>query len=166
MPRADFAKRAGSASSADSAKSATQAASATTATRATTATTATTAATATSAGNASALGGSPPAAFIVSCPASTTLYGGVCWDNSSRTAAGWIAASNTCGNAGGRLPTLSELVAYVDQPGAQVSAPHWSAEVVGGSMADPTVAVSDESNRAGVLSTSSIAYRCVFYRTN
>jgi hypothetical protein len=108
VPRAARAGWATTATSADTAGSAASATTATTATRATTADTATTAA---NAADAATLGGDPPSAFLVSCPAATTLYGGVCWDNTARAAANWIAASDTCGNAGGRLPTLSELFA-------------------------------------------------------
>ena len=95
--RAKYATKAGSADTATSASSATRAGTATTATSATTAETATTATNAANAtnatnaanaDNAATLGGDPPAAFFVSCPADTTLYGGVCWDNTSRIRSG------------------------------------------------------------------------------
>jgi hypothetical protein len=176
--RAQFATKAGSAGTAasagvaDSATSATRADTATTATRATRATTADTATTATNAtsaanaDNAAALAGAPPSAYLVSCPATTTLYGGVCWDDASRTAAGWIAASDTCGELGGRLPTLSELVAYAQQPGTPVTVRHWSSDVIDLGGASPTVATSDATTHTGDPGSSSFAYRCVFYRTN
>jgi hypothetical protein len=171
VPKAQQAQSAGSATTAasasvaDSATSATRAQTATTATTATHATTATTATNATNANNAAALGGSPPSAFLVSCPAATTLYGGVCWDNASRTAAGWFDASDTCGNAGGRLPTLSELVAYTDQGGTQVTGHHWSDEIVdfgGGTL----VFATRNDSTSGFTTDTPLAYRCVFYRTN
>jgi hypothetical protein len=156
VPQAESATQAGSA---------TRAATATTATRAAIATTATTATSAASADNAAALGGDPPSAFLVSCPPATTLYGGVCWDNGSRSAAGWFTASDTCGNAGGRLPTLSELVAYTDQPDTQVTAGHWSSEVVDPAAGTPIVAVRDEASHF-FTGSGTFVYRCVFYRTN
>ena len=168
VPSAARAQSAATADSAATATNATTATKATTATSATTATTASSAANATNASNASnaaKLGGAPPAVYFVSCPSGTTLFGGVCWDNSPRTATGWIAASDACGNAGGRLPTLSELIAYTDQPGIQIGAVHWSSDVVDIG-ATPTVGIRDEATTTGSSSTLSFAYRCVFYRTN
>jgi hypothetical protein len=165
VPRA---RRAQSAATADSAGTATTAATATKATMATSASTATSAssaANATNAANAAKLGGAPPEVYFVSCPSGTTLFGGVCWDNSPRAAAGWIAASDACGNAGGRLPTLSELIAYTDQPGLQIGVVHWSSDVVDlGST--PTVGIRDEATTTGSASNLLFAYRCVFYQRN
>jgi hypothetical protein len=163
--RADTATTATSATRADTATTASTATRATTANTANTATMATNATSAANANNAAALGGSPPSAFLVSCPAATTLYGGVCWDNASRTAAGWFDASDTCGNAGGRLPTLSELVAYTDQGGTQVTGHHWSDEIVdfgGGTL----VFATRNDSTPGFTTDTPLAYRCVFYRTN
>jgi hypothetical protein len=165
--RADTATTATSATRADTATTASTATRATTANTANTATTATNATSAANADNAATLAGAPPSAYLVSCPGATTLYGGVCWDNASRTAANWFVASDTCGNAGGRLPTLSELVAYVDQPGTQVTGNHWSSEVV--DVISSTTLVfgfRDESGPGFGTGGSPLAYRCVFYRTN
>jgi hypothetical protein len=179
--RAQFATKAGSADTAgsagvaDSATSATRADTATTATtasratRATSADTATTATNATSAANAdnaAALAGAPPAAYFVSCPATTTLYGGVCWDNSSRGLSNWVTAAETCGNAGGRLPTLSELIAYTNQPGGQIAANHWSSEVVDVVSSTNLVFGFRNETTTGFGTDTNMAYRCVFYRTN
>jgi hypothetical protein len=160
VPRAAEAE---SAASADTAATATTAGTATNATNATSATTATSADSAANAANAAKLGGAPPAVYFVSGPQGTTLFGGVCWDNSQRAATGWIAASDACGNAGGRLPTLSELIAYTDQPGIQLGAGHWSSDVVD-IAAQATVGTRDEATTTG--SASTFAYRCVFYQTN
>ncbi len=82
--------------------------------------------------------------------------------------AGWIFASDTCGNAGGRLPTLSELVAYTDQaghPAHRIS--HWSSEVVDvGRPRQPIVAVAETNRTSSSSPVARFAYRCVFYRTN
>lgn len=174
--RARFAARARSAATAASASVADSATTATSAARATSADTATTAAragtadtatTATNAANAATLGGDPPSAFFVSCTAATTLYGGVCWDNTPRGAANWFFASEECGDAGGRLPTLSELVAYATQPGTQIGAidAHWSGDVIGVS---PVIAASalESAQGSGDATSGSLAYRCVFNQTN
>jgi hypothetical protein len=170
--QAQSATQAGSATTAGSATSATSADTATTASRATRATTADTATTATNAtsaanaDNAAALAGAPPSAYIVSCSATTTLYGGVCWDNASRGPANWVTASDTCGNAGGRLPTLSELIAYTDQPGPQVAADHWSSEVVDVVLSSNLVYGFRNETTTGFGTDTGMSYRCVFYRTN
>jgi len=169
---ASTATTAGSATTATRANTANSANSANTATRATTADTATTAVNATnattadSADDAATLGGDPPAAFLVSCPPATTLYGGVCWDNASRGPASWVTAADTCGNAGGRLPTLSELVAYTLQSGPQVAADHWSSEVVDVVLSSNLVFGFRNETTTGFGTDTNMAYRCVFYRTN
>ena len=172
VPKAKQAQSAGSATTAASAESATSATradtatTATTATRATTATTATNATSAANADNAATLAGAPPSAYLVSCRAATTLYGGVCWDNASRGPANWVNASDTCGNAGGRLPTLSELIAYTNRAGTQVAANHWSSEVVDVVSSTNLVYGFRDETTTGFGTDSSRAYRCVFYRTN
>ena len=163
---ADSATTAGSATSATRADTASTASRATRATTADTATTATNATSAANADNAAALGGDAPAAFLVSCPAATTLYGGVCWDDASRGPANWVTASNTCGNDGGRLPTLSELIAYTNQSGPQVAADHWSSEVVDVVLSSNLVYGFRNETTTGFGTDTNMAYRCVFYRTN
>lgn len=162
--RARFARRAGSAASASTA------ASATTATRAITADSAATAANATNAtnaANAATLGGDPPLAFLVSCRAGTKIYGGVCWDDVVRGAANWLVASETCGDAGGRLPSLSELVAFATQPGTQIGNidAQWSGDVIN---VTPVIAATalETAQGSGDVATGSAPYRCVFYRSN
>ncbi len=54
----------------------------------------------------------------------------MCWDTNVRPADSWIEASKVCGDAGGRLPSLSELIAYVLQPGEQVTGQNWTGDVV------------------------------------
>jgi hypothetical protein len=91
----------------------------------------------------------------------------MCWDLSVRPADDWIEASRECGNAGGRLPSLSELIAYVLQPGEQVTGQNWTGDVVDFPGGKETVLTSNE----GLTSTSpsspaSLDYRCLFYRVN
>ena len=99
-------------------------------TTATTANTATTAATATTAEDADTLDGLTSQQLLVACPVATELFGGMCWDTNVRPADSWIEASKVCGDAGGRLPSLSELIAYVLQPGEQVTGQNWTGDVV------------------------------------
>jgi hypothetical protein len=165
--RADTATTATSATRADTATTASTATTANTANTANTATTATNATSAANADNAATLAGAPPSAYIVSCPAATTLYGGVCWDNTARSSTNWFTASQTCGDLDGRLPTLGELVAYATQPGDQIGNinAHWSGDVI---QVSPVVAATalEAAQGSGAASTGSHLYRCVFYRTN
>jgi hypothetical protein len=151
------AQTAASADSAKMAESATFASSAATADHATTA------------GDAEPLGGLTAKQLQVACPADTEPFGGMCWDEGVRSARSWIAASIECGKAGGRLPSLSELIAYVAEPGEQVSGKTWSDDVVDFS-GEPTVLASDENSDEALPATSlastSLGYLCLFCRVN
>jgi hypothetical protein len=167
---AQSATTAGSAKTAETAASATTAGSATTAKtadHATSADNAQVADSATTAGDATTLGGLTSKQLQVSCPPATELYGGMCWDLESRVADDWIDATSTCGNAGGRLPSLSEFIAYVIQPGTQVTTMHWTSDVVDITGGKETVATSDEgSSGTSPSSPTNLDYRCLFYRVN
>jgi hypothetical protein len=65
-----------------------------------------------------------------------------------------------------RLPSLSELVAYVLQEGIQVTGQTWSSDVADISGGEEHILTSDESSRETKSSTISLGYRCLFYRTN
>jgi len=170
VPTAQTAVSAQTATSATTATNATTADSAKTATSAetaTTAATATTAETAETADEAKELDGLSADDLKLSCPPDTNLYGGMCWDDNVRPVKLWIAASVECGDAGGRLPSLSELVAYVLQPGTQVAAANWSADVIDLPGGKEHVLTRDETTTASSDSgPATFGFRCVFYRTN
>jgi len=165
------AQSAGSANTANSAKTADSAATANTATKATsseTATHATSADTATSAGHADTAGdadtvdGETAAELTDACPANTTLFGGMCWDDSPQPTVFWVLAAKECGDRGGRLPSVSELIAYVLQDGIQATEQTWSADVADVGPGDvEQVVTSDETKRevlgAGSANTASAA---------
>ncbi len=136
------------------------------ATTATSAASATTAASAATAGDADTVDGFTAAELQVTCPEETKLFGGMCWDEDPRPADDWFQASIECGDEGGRLPSLSELLAYVAQPGVQVAAPHWSSDVTDGDGSEELVIASDETIRSNPKPTVHLGYRCLFYRTN
>lgn len=159
--------------SAQTAVSATTAASATSATKAEhalsadRATEATTAASAATAGDAGTLDGLTAKQLQVTCPVETDPYGGMCWDADVRPADDWIAASIECGNDGGRLPSLSELIAYTFQPGEQVTGQNWTGDVIDLPSGKELVLTSDEaSTGSSPSSPTHLAYRCLFYETN
>ncbi|HEY2717116.1 MAG TPA: hypothetical protein VGI73_12925 [Solirubrobacterales bacterium] len=164
---ATTAQTATSATTAGSATSATQAASATNATHADSADSATSAGHADTAGDAETIEGESAAQLTVSCPPATELFGGMCWEESARPTAFWIVAAKECGERGGRLPSASELVAYVLQEGTQVSEQTWSADIADVTVGAEQVVTSDETKRE-VLGGGSAkhGYRCLFYRSN
>ncbi len=151
---AKHAETADSAKHAETADSATHADSATTADHATTA------------GEAETLGGKSATELKLSCQSGTEFYGGMCWDQTPREPKFWLEAVDVCGKAGGRLPSIEELVAFVLRPGIQVSGLAWSgdlADVEGSS--EEVVFVSSESGRA-TSKSGILGYRCVFPESN
>jgi cytoskeletal protein RodZ len=162
---ADTATSAESAQTANTAKSAENAAHADSADSAGEATTADSAATA---GDADTLGGFSAQQLQLSCPADTDPFGGVCWDQTRRSPAPWVAASIDCADAGGRLPSLSELIAYIAQPGQQTPEPNWSGDTadVNEISAEEIVLVRNETASQTRGATLGFGYRCVFYPGN
>jgi hypothetical protein len=160
----------GTVPSAQTAVSATTAASATTAGTAATAEhalSADRATEATTAGDANTLDGLTSKQLQVTCPVETDPFGGMCWDGNVRPADDWIGASIECGDAGGRLPSLSELIAYTFQPGEQVTSQNWTGDVIDLPGGKELVLTSDESTTdASQSSPTHLSYRCLFYRTN
>jgi hypothetical protein len=165
---ADSAKTANTANTADSATTAQSANTAKSADSAAHAATADSATEADSAKEADAVDGLTASDLQVSCPADTELFGGMCWDEDARPLAGWIAASIECGNAGGRLPSLSELIAYVAQPGTQVVVEHWSGDVAefDGVGNEEIALARGEAGTSLKRAPVTLGYRCLFYRAN
>ncbi|HVT00541.1 MAG TPA: hypothetical protein VHE08_08505 [Solirubrobacterales bacterium] len=167
---ATTATSAQSANTADRANSAGTADNATDAGHATSADVATNANHADTAGDAGTVGGRTAAQLTDTCPTATELFGGMCWEKTSRSPANWFEASKICGEAGGRLPSLSELVAYVLQEGVQATDQTWSSDVaeLTGGVEQVLTSNDDEPNRKTEAKPSgtSLGYRCLFYRTN
>jgi hypothetical protein len=164
---AGSATTAQTADSAKTADTATSASKATNADHATSADTATEAGHAATAGDAEALEGVSAAELTDVCPADSELFGGMCWEESVRPTAFWPIAAKECGERGGRLPSVSELVAYVLQEETQVTEQVWSADIADVTVAGEQVVTSDETTR-GVSDGKTVehGYRCLFYRTN
>jgi hypothetical protein len=163
---AGSATSAGSATTATTAASASNAANAEHALTADHATEATTAASAATAADADTVGGLTAEELQVTCPAETDLFGGMCWDVVPRPADDWFQASIECADEGGRLPSLSELLAYVAQAGVQFAGPGWSSDFTDGDGSEELVIASDETVRSHPKPIVSLGYRCLFYRTN
>jgi hypothetical protein len=145
---------------------------ATLADRAGAAATAETAEVAITAGDAGQLGGLAAGSYLDRCGAGTRAYAGVCIELSPRSAATWPLAAKTCGDAGGRLPTLGELEGFRQQAGITLSnAEHTSAYIdVNGidSGGELTIGLRDNGARAPGFSygSSNANYRCIQPRTN
>jgi hypothetical protein len=148
-----------------SAQTATTATTAKSATTAETATKADSAVTATTAGDAGTLEGTTVTQLTVHCSGTTEFYGGMCWDKTTRPTKLWLIADEECGDAGGRLPLIGELIAFVLRPGEQVGEQVWSGDVVDVSGAEEKVLTSDENGREKVA-TGMHGFRCVFPLTN
>ncbi|HTT93558.1 MAG TPA: hypothetical protein VMF55_02740 [Solirubrobacterales bacterium] len=101
----------------------------------------------------------------VGCTETTEFYGGMCWDKTTRQARPWLFAVKQCGEAGGRLPMIGELIAFVLRPDEQVDEQVWSGDVVDVSGTEEKVLTSDEHGREKTA-TGPHGYRCVFPLTN
>lgn len=167
---ADEAGEADTATTADNAKHAEEADTAKHATEADTATTAGTATNATHATDADTIEGESGAELRtelkVGCagtPKPTEAYGGMCWDKTVRPINFWLVAVKTCGNAGGRLPLIGELIAYLTHDGnTPGSEPTWSGDLLPGEK----VLISDDNENVAESGPAELGYRCVYPLTN
>ena len=106
------------------------------------------------------------------CPEGTAPYAGACIETSIHGNGTWPVAAKACGDAGGRLPHLSELEGFRQQPGINlVGAEHTDAYLDANGLdpgGDTTVGLWDGGTRAPgfAYGSSSGAYRCVFPASN
>jgi hypothetical protein len=122
------------------------------------------------AGEAETLNGKTAEELTLSCESETKFYGGMCWDETTRPIAPWLFAVKKCGEAGGRLPTIEELIAYILQPGEQLEEETWSGDLdsIESGVKKEIVFTADESGRSTVASGlgGPLGYRCVFPQSN
>jgi hypothetical protein len=168
--KADSATTATSATTADTAKTAETAGTAKSAESADNAKHAETADFATHAGEAETLNGKTAEELTLACKEETEFYGGMCWDETTRPFAPWLFAVKKCGEVGGRLPTIEELIAYILQPGEQLEEETWSGDLdsIESGVKKEIVFTADESGRSSVASGLGglLGYRCVFPQSN
>lgn len=124
------------------------------------------------------VGGMTAAELTDRCPAETLAYAGACFDSAARGTATWPAAAKSCGDAGGRLPSLDELEGFRQLPGVVLGAPgsdleHTTTFLDGdGQPLDGDGFLTAGLRDGGSISTglayggSSAAFRCVFPLTN
>jgi hypothetical protein len=103
----------------------------------------------------------------LTCASGTEFYGGMCWDEENRNPKLWLAAVHECGEAGGRLPTIEELIAYVLREGEQVDEQTWSGDVdsLEGVGKKEVVFTTDEGGRSTTVA-GILGFRCVFPQSN
>lgn len=161
---ADNAKHAESATHADSADAAAHADVADRVTNADTATRADVA------GEAEALNGETAEQLTLTCQGATEFYGGMCWDKSTRQDKLWPLAALECGNAGGRLPSIDELLAYIVHKGSGISGEFWSGDLdtikTEGSSKFEVIFTADDTGHLRTESAGPLGFRCVFPESN
>ena len=121
--------------------------------------------------NADTLDGVHAVALRVSCPASTTLYAGVCFETGSRAAQDFPTASKTCGDLGGTLPTVPQLQGFRQLSGVTLASPN---EMSGDQFSDAQqflgeigyFRVADGGSVNTAADSTAAAFRCVFERSN
>jgi hypothetical protein len=110
------------------------------------------------------------AAGKLTCPAGTSLFGGVCFETASRGPRSLTDAMEACGEAGRFLPTVNELFSY--EAATYTSSPpyEWAGQIYYDGTELVGVLVSAYSNGSGVNgaegSLTSHPYRCVVMPTN
>jgi hypothetical protein len=113
--------------------------------------------------DAARLEGRLPSSFTVACPSGTAFHAGGCIENAARTAQTFAAASRTCGVANRRLPLLSELESFRQEPGVTLAGDELTANVT-----DTTVFTIDDlgGRSPGPIASTSEQFRCVAPLTN
>jgi hypothetical protein len=110
------------------------------------------------------------AAGKLTCPAGTSLFGGVCFETTSRGSRSLTDAMEVCGEAGRFLPTVNELFSY--EAATYISGPpqEWAGQIYYDGTELVGVLLSAYSNGSGVSgaasSFTSHPYRCVVMPTN
>jgi hypothetical protein len=118
---------------------------------------ATSADTANSAGNANTTDGRS-----LGCPTGTQEYAGACIESATRVAATWSTASKTCGDAGRRLPTTSELDGFRQVSGITLGSPsETTSTVTDDNTTEFKITINDEGEIFGISLGSARPYRCV-----
>ena len=105
----------------------------------------------------------------LSCITGTILYAGSCFETTARPAATFAVASKTCGDAGGRLGTWSELEGLRQQPGIaignnvdyELTSNIYETDL----LADVWLGIDQGGNRTQFLFATPKQFRCAFPRT-
>jgi hypothetical protein len=113
--------------------------------------------------DAARLEGRLPSSFTVACPSGTAFHAGGCIETAARTAQTFAAASRTCGVANRRLPLLSELESFRQQPDIALAGNEWTANIID---INQVLTITDAGVRMSTSDSSPEQYRCVAPLTN
>lgn len=120
-----------------------------------------------SAANANTVGGRSAADLTLHCPSGTDPFAGVCFEKTARANQGLEAAMRTCGNAGRRLPTPGELVAYANKPGVTLGVGEQTDNIYeNGSTRQAFIVSGPSSNGFSTAVTTPRPFRCLAYPSN
>jgi hypothetical protein len=112
--------------------------------------------------DADTLDGQESATFRVRCPSGTVAHAGACFEQGSRTAQTFAAASRTCGAENRRLPLFSELESLRQEPGitlADGTDPELTANAYG---SGPLIlGIDDDGDETTLSANATERFRCV-----
>jgi hypothetical protein len=113
--------------------------------------------------DAARLEGRLPSSFTVACPSGTAFHAGGCIETAARPAQTFAGASRACGVANRRLPLLTELESFRQQPGITLAGEELTANLDG---VDHVVTITDAGARAAPPDSAPEQFRCVAPLTN
>jgi hypothetical protein len=100
-------------------------------------------------------------AGTATCPSGTVAFGGACFERTTRGVENFAAASATCGTAGRRLPTGSELLGLRGVNGVALTGAEMASDLVSNGGAAAYVTVSQQGDLASQSPGTGSAFRCV-----
>jgi hypothetical protein len=100
-------------------------------------------------------------AATTACPAGTIAYAGACFEKASRGVQDFAGASATCGAAGRRLPTGSELMALRTVNGIALTGAEMASDLISNAGAAAYVTVSEQGTLASQSPGTGSPFRCV-----
>jgi hypothetical protein len=113
--------------------------------------------------DATRLEGRAASSFTVACPAGTAGHAGGCIETTARPAQTFAAASRTCGLANRRLPLLSELESFRQEPGIALAGDELTANIT----ATTVLTINDAGTRSSAPIDGTLEqFRCVAPLTN
>jgi hypothetical protein len=95
------------------------------------------------------------------CPSGTVAYAGACFERATRAVQNFADASATCGAAGRRLPTGSELLALRTVSGIALTGAEMASDLISNAGAAAYVTVTQQGSLASQSPGTGSAFRCV-----
>jgi hypothetical protein len=95
------------------------------------------------------------------CPSGTAAYAGACFERATRGVQNFADASATCGAAGRRLPTGSELLALRTASGIALTGAEMASDLISNAGAAAYVTVTQQGSLASQSPGTGSPFRCV-----